>query len=138
MQSSVAMWATTVAASVLLAAPLPAQSAPDSGGPAVAEPRQPQSAFPFAVAEKTLSNGLRVFVVPYDSPGIVAFHSVVRTGSRNEVEPGRSGFAHFFEHMMFRGTDRYPEQAYNAVLKDMGADSNAYTSDDLTVYHILA
>ena len=62
----------------------------------------------------------------------------MRTGSRNEVEPGKSGFAHFFEHMMFRGTENYSPDAYNAVIKEMGADSNAFTSDDLTVYHILA
>ena len=62
----------------------------------------------------------------------------MRTGSRNEVEPGKSGFAHFFEHMMFRGTGTYPQEKYNAVIKEMGADSNAFTSDDLTVYHILA
>jgi zinc protease len=95
-------------------------------------------AFPFPIHEKTLPNGLRVYVVSYDSPGLVAYYSIVRTGSRNEVEPGKSGFAHFFEHMMFRGTERYPQDAYNAVLKQMGADSNAFTSDDLTVYHILA
>jgi zinc protease len=95
-------------------------------------------AFPFPVREKVLPNGLRVYVVPYDSPGLVAFYSVVRTGSRNEVEPGKSGFAHFFEHMMFRGTDKYPQDKYNSVIKAIGADSNAYTSDDLTVYHILA
>ena len=95
-------------------------------------------AFPFPVKEKTLANGLRVYVVGYDSPGLVAYYSVVRTGSRNEVEPGKSGFAHFFEHMMFRGTEKYPQDAYNAVIKEMGADSNAFTSDDLTVYHILA
>ncbi|MDB4982537.1 MAG: putative zinc protease [Myxococcales bacterium] len=95
-------------------------------------------AFPFPVHEKTLANGLRVFVVAYDSPGLVAYYSIVRTGSRNEVEPGKSGFAHFFEHMMFHGTERYPQDKYNAELKAMGADSNAFTSDDLTVYHILA
>ncbi|HSS38302.1 MAG TPA: pitrilysin family protein, partial [Polyangia bacterium] len=95
-------------------------------------------AFPFPVTEKTLANGLRVYVVAYDSPGLVAYYSVVRTGSRNEVEPGKSGFAHFFEHMMFHGTQKYPLEAYNAALKQMGADSNAFTSDDLTVYHILA
>ncbi len=95
-------------------------------------------AFPFPVTEKTLPNGLRVYVVGYDSPGLVAFYSVVRTGSRNEVEPGKSGFAHFFEHMMFHGTEKYSLDAYNAVIKQMGADSNAFTSDDLTVYHILA
>ena len=95
-------------------------------------------AFPFPVKEKTLPNGLRVYVVGYDSPGLVAYYSIVRTGSRNEVEPGKSGFAHFFEHMMFRGTEKYSQDAYNAVIKEMGADSNAFTSDDLTVYHILA
>jgi zinc protease len=95
-------------------------------------------AFPFPTVEKTLPNGLRVFVVPYDSPGIVAYYSIVRTGSRNEVEPGKSGFAHFFEHMMFRGTPKYPTEKYNKEIKAMGADSNAFTSDDMTVYHILA
>jgi zinc protease len=95
-------------------------------------------AFPFPTVEKTLPNGLRVFVVEYDSPGLVAYYSVVRTGSRNEVEPGRSGFAHFFEHMMFRGTAAYPTDKYNVAIKAMGADSNAFTSDDMTVYHILA
>ena len=112
----------------------PAGAAPEKG----ASLSQAQSAFPFPVVEKTLPNGLRVYVVPYDSPGLVAYYSVVRTGSRNEVEPGRSGFAHFFEHMMFRGTDRYSTEKYNDVIKAMGADSNAFTSDDITVYHILA
>ncbi len=105
------------------------------GGSALGEK---QSAFPFPVVDRTLPNGLRTLVVPTDSPGLVAYHSVVRTGSRNEVEPGKSGFAHFFEHMMFRGTPRFPTNKYNDVLKAMGADSNAFTSDDLTVYHILA
>jgi zinc protease len=95
-------------------------------------------AFPFPTTLRTLPNGLRVYVVEYDSPGLVAYYSIVRTGSRNEVEPGKSGFAHFFEHMMFRGTPTYPTEKYNAVIKSMGADSNAFTSDDLTVYHILA
>jgi len=73
-----------------------------------------KSAFPFPFTEKVLANGLRIFVVPYDSPGLVAYYSVVRTGSRNEVEAGKSGFAHFFEHMMFRGTERYATDRYNA------------------------
>ena len=57
---------------------------------------------------RTLANGLKVIVMPMPSDGLVAYWSVVRTGSRDEYEPGRSGFAHFFEHMMFRGTERYP------------------------------
>jgi zinc protease len=98
----------------------------------------PSKAFPFPTTQATLANGLRVFVVEYDSPGLVAYYSIVRVGSRNEVEPGKSGFAHFFEHMMFRGTAAYPTDKYNATIKAMGADSNAFTSEDMTVYHILA
>ena len=94
--------------------------------------------FPFPVSVFALDNGLRVVSVEYDSPGIVAYYTIVRTGSRNEVEPGFSGYAHFFEHMMFRGTERYPTEAYNAVIKQMGADSNAFTTDDWTAYHIVA
>ena len=93
--------------------------------------------FPFPIHQTTLDNGLKVVVIPYDSPGIVAYFTVVRTGSREEVEPGHSGFAHFFEHMMFRGTDRYSADAYNDVLKRLGADSNAFTTDDYTNYYII-
>jgi zinc protease len=93
--------------------------------------------FPFPVHRRTLDNGLDVVVIPYDSPGTVAYFTVVRTGSRQEVEPGHSGFAHFFEHMMFRGTERYPADAYNDELRRMGADSNAFTTDDYTNYYII-
>jgi zinc protease len=93
--------------------------------------------FPYQVSQTILANGLKVVVIPYDSPGTVAYYLVVRTGSRDEVEAGHSGFAHFFEHMMFRGTDKYPAEKYNDLLKKMGADSNASTSDDMTVFHIV-
>jgi zinc protease len=91
---------------------------------------------PFKAAEKTLPNGLKVIVVPTGFPNIVSLQIPVQTGSRNEVEPGKSGFAHFFEHMMFRGTKAYPPDAYNAIITKAGARQNAYTSDDLTNYHI--
>lgn len=97
-----------------------------------------QKIFPYEIKEHTLSNGLKVVVVPYNSPGVVAYYTVVRTGSRNEVEPGKTGFAHFFEHMMFRGTEKYSDVEYNRILKLLGADSNAWTSSDQTVYHIVA
>ncbi len=102
-----------------------------------AQPALADDIFPYPVDQRTLPNGLRLVVVPFDSPGTVAYLSVVRTGSRDEVEPGKSGFAHFFEHMMFRGTERYSQEAYNDVLKRMGADSNAFTDDDLTCYYII-
>jgi len=92
--------------------------------------------FPYPYEMKDYNNGLRVVVVPTDYPNIVSLQITVRTGSRNEVEPGKSGFAHFFEHMMFRGTEKYPSEVYNAILKDAGANQNAYTTDDHTNYHI--
>jgi zinc protease len=94
--------------------------------------------FPYPIVETTLANGLAVVAVPVDTPGLVAHYVAVRTGSRNEVESGLSGFAHFFEHMMFRGTPRFSPEQYNDVLKRLGADGNAFTTDDWTCYHVTA
>ena len=92
--------------------------------------------FPYEYTVKTLDNGLKVIMIPMQSNGIVAYYSVVRTGSRDEWEPGHTGFAHFFEHMMFRGTKRYPGRVYDSLITSMGADANAYTTDDYTCYHL--
>jgi len=75
---------------------------------------------PFAIQQKKLANGMNVVTVPFNSPGLAAFYIVVRAGSREEVEEGKTGFAHFFEHMMFRGTDKYPKELYGDVLKSIG------------------
>jgi len=90
---------------------------------------------PFPVHTRTLGNGLQVIVVPTGFPNLVSVQIPVMTGSRNEVEPGKSGFAHFFEHMMFRGTKEYPPEKYQAVMTRAGARDNAYTTDDYTDYH---
>jgi zinc protease len=90
---------------------------------------------PFKATEKLLPNGLKVIVVPTGLPNIVSVQIPVQAGSRNEVEPGKSGFAHFFEHMMFRGTKDYPPERFEAVMAQAGARRNAYTTDDYTNYH---
>ncbi len=92
--------------------------------------------FPYDYTVRDLDNGLRVVIIPTGYPNIVSLQIPVQTGSRNEVEPGKSGFAHFFEHMMFRGTDKFPSEKYGELLKNAGADQNAYTTDDYTNYHI--
>ena len=92
--------------------------------------------FPLPYDQHDYPNGLRLITVPTEFPNVVALYIVVQTGSRNEVEPGKSGFAHFFEHMMFRGTKDFPPAKYEATKRDAGVASNAYTSDDLTVYHM--
>src|SRR5436305_14943715 len=90
----------------------------------------------FPQLERTLGNGLRVIAVNTGYPNLVSLQIPVQTGSRNEVEPGRSGFAHFFEHMMFRGTERFPASAYQEIVTRIGARQNAYTTDDYTNYHM--
>lgn len=82
-----------------------------------------------------LSNGLRLVTIPTDFPDLVTLHLIVGTGSRNEIEPGRSGFAHFFEHMMFRGSKNFSQAEQKKIFKAIGADRNAYTTDDYTNYH---
>ena len=126
---------TTLAALVpalLLAAPAPAVSAPKRPAPAK---NADGGVLPFKATEKTLPNGLKVIVVPTGFPNLVSVQIPVQTGSRNEIEPGKSGFAHFFEHMMFRGTPSYPPEKYQEIITKAGARQNAYTSDDLTNYY---
>ncbi|MDZ4812417.1 MAG: pitrilysin family protein [Pseudomonadota bacterium] len=103
---------------------------------AAAVPANPRALFDLPHEQRLLPNGLRIIAVKTPTPGVVSLQIPVQTGSRNEVEPGKSGFAHFFEHMMFRGTAKYPPGAYGAVIKSAGGDQNAYTSDDFTNYYV--
>lgn len=97
---------------------------------------EPNDVIPFPAIEHTLANGLRVIALNTGYPNLVSLQIPVQTGSRNEVEPGKSGFAHFFEHMMFRGTERYPADVYQEIVTRSGARQNAYTTDDYTNYHL--
>ncbi len=92
--------------------------------------------FPYPYKRIDLDNGFRAYLIRAGGPGQIAYVTAVRTGSRDEWEPGRSGYAHFFEHMMFRGTKKYPD--HSGVLTRIGADNNAFTSDDMTVYYVVA
>lgn len=92
--------------------------------------------FPYEYKATVLENGLKVILIKTPSNGLVAYYTIVRTGSRDEYEPGHSGFAHFFEHMMFRGTKKYPGNVYDKIITEMGANANAYTTDDYTCYHL--
>ena len=96
---------------------------------------QQRKIFPYQYTVDDLPNGLRLVTVPTDFPNLVALYIVVQTGSRNEVEPGKSGYAHFFEHLMFRGSKNFTAEQRDEILKRAGASSNANTSDDRTIYH---
>jgi zinc protease len=113
-----------------IAAGVPAQTTPNSQKPGA------QRVFPFPYETVELENGLRAYLIQAGAPGQIALLSIVRTGSRDEIEPGKSGFAHFFEHMMFRGTEKYAN--YDEETTKMGAFRNAGTWADQTGYYIVA
>lgn len=85
---------------------------------------------------KELENGLRVLIVKTDYPDLVSVQIPVSVGSRDENEAGRTGFAHFFEHMMFKGSKKYPQDIYADLFKNAGVDNGAYTTNDYTNYHL--
>jgi zinc protease len=100
-------------------------------------PARGSDIFRYGYKIETLDNGLRVVSIPLPNPDIISYYTIVRSGSRNEVEPGKSGFAHFFEHMMFKGTRAVPRPAYDDFLTRLGAGTNGYTTDDYTCYFVV-
>lgn len=95
--------------------------------PALAQPRT------YDFREKTLSNGLRVVTLEDASCPIVAVQVWYHVGSKDEA-PDRQGFAHMFEHMMFRGTDRLGPKDHFDFIRKTGGECNAFTAFDNTTY----
>ncbi|MCU7495967.1 MAG: insulinase family protein [Ignavibacteria bacterium] len=84
--------------------------------------------------EYDLDNGLHVILYPDNTTPIVAVTVTYHVGSKNE-KPDRTGFAHFFEHLMFEGSDNIKRGEYFQYVQNAGGELNAYTSFDETVYH---
>ncbi|HEY7728804.1 MAG TPA: pitrilysin family protein [Candidatus Eisenbacteria bacterium] len=85
------------------------------------------------VSVRTLRNGMRILVWPDHEIPNVALYTWYRVGTRNE-RPGITGISHFFEHMMFRGSERYPAGSFDRLMEASGGANNAYTTQDVTVY----
>jgi zinc protease len=81
----------------------------------------------------TLPNGLRVILSEDHSTPIVHVSVWYHVGSKNE-RPGRTGFAHLFEHMMFKGSKNVEPEAHTSIIASVGGQSNAYTTEDTTVF----
>ena len=81
----------------------------------------------------TLPNGLRVILSEDHSTPIVHLSVWYHVGSRNE-RPGRTGFAHLFEHMMFKGSKNVQPESHTSIIASIGGRSNAYTQEDATVF----
>ncbi len=89
---------------------------------------------PLVYTERTLPNGLRVFAMPDRSTANVAIEVIYDVGAKNDPA-GRSGFAHMFEHLMFKATRNLPDEAFDRLTEDVGGNNNASTHDDFTEYH---
>lgn len=87
-----------------------------------------------SVIEETLPNGLKVRLLPSDAVPTCSLYTFFRVGARNE-KPGITGISHLFEHMMFNGAKKYGPGKFDRVLESSGGTSNAYTSNDVTVYY---
>jgi zinc protease len=81
----------------------------------------------------TLPNGLNVVFLEDHSTPIVHLQVWYHVGSKNE-RPGRTGFAHFFEHMMFKGSKNVEPEGHPSYISSVGGQSNAYTNEDATVF----
>jgi zinc protease len=80
-----------------------------------------------------LANGMEVVVIPDRRTPVVTHMVWYRVGSADEP-PGKSGIAHFLEHLMFKGTEKNPAGRFSKVLATMGGQENAFTSSDYTGY----
>jgi zinc protease len=85
------------------------------------------------VQEFLLDNGLKVLLLEDHKSPAVTFQVWYRVGARNEKD-GKSGLAHFLEHMMFKGTPHTGPEEYSRIIAKNGGRSNAFTSSDVTVY----
>jgi zinc protease len=117
--------ATLVASSIALAARAPASDA--AAAPALRIP-------PIVYRERRLANGLQVISVASHASPTVSVQVWYHVGSRDDPQ-GRSGFAHLFEHMMFKGTTYLRAEQFDRLTEDVGGANNAGTGDDTTEYH---
>lgn len=84
-------------------------------------------------SEYTLSNGMKVLLVEVPKAPVATVQVWYKVGSRNEVM-GRAGLSHMLEHMMFKGTARYPKGSFSRIVRKNGGVDNAFTGQDFTAY----
>ncbi|MEP6947177.1 MAG: pitrilysin family protein [Acidobacteriota bacterium] len=89
---------------------------------------------PLNIKERTLANGLKVVSVQDNSSPTVAIHVWYNVGGKNDPQ-GKSGFAHMFEHLMFKSTKNMPNEKMDRLTEDVGGYNNASTWDDFTNYY---
>ena len=93
----------------------------------------PARALDVNVSEYTLDNGMKVIVIPDRRAPVVTHMVWVRVGSADE-ELGKSGIAHYLEHLLFKGTERLKPGEFSKIIRLNGGEDNAFTSYDFTAY----
>lgn len=104
-----------------------------SAGMAAADAEAGKTPAEGKVSDFLLDNGMEVVVIPDRRAPIVTHMVWYKVGSADEP-PGKSGIAHFFEHLMFKGTKKYKAGEFGAKIAEIGGSENAFTSDDFTAY----
>jgi zinc protease len=89
---------------------------------------------PLGFVKRTLPNGMDVYTARDTTTSNVTVQVWYRVGGKDDPE-GRSGFAHLFEHLMFKATKDFPDETFDRLTEDVGGNNNAFTSDDVTAYH---
>jgi zinc protease len=89
---------------------------------------------PLNIKQRTLKNGLKVVSLQDNSSPTVTVQIWFDVGSKNDPN-GRNGFAHLFEHLMFKSTKNLKSEQFDRLTEDVGGNNNAFTSDDVTAYH---
>jgi len=89
---------------------------------------------PLKFEQRTLPNGLQFIWLEDHTTPTAAIQIWYHVGSKDDPQ-GRSGFAHLFEHIMFKSTKRMPAETLDRLTEDVGGENNAYTADDVTVFH---
>lgn len=88
---------------------------------------------PIAFTQRTLANGMQVIAVPRPGGGRVSVQVWYRVGGKDDPQ-GRSGFAHLFEHLMFKRTKHLADEQFDRLTEDVGGHNNAFTAEDVTAY----
>ncbi|MFA5964676.1 MAG: pitrilysin family protein [Sphingomonas sp.] len=102
--------------------------------PAATAPATAAAVKPIAFTERTLANGLRVYAIRDTGTANVSVQVWYDVGSKNDPV-GRSGFAHMFEHLMFKASRNLVSEQMDRLTEDVGGNNNASTNDDYTEYH---
>ena len=94
--------------------------------------------FPYPVQKEILPNGLDVIIIEMpEFKDVLSYNTLVLAGARNEVERGKTGLAHLFEHILFRHKYQAEVDGYREAINKLGAFNNAWTWFDVTFYHPL-